>query len=357
MTDTPFLRSLGTAEADAHPLPTYEESLTYQAKLLGLWEQQQRVLGYTEASIALGSRNLDTFLKVAEKFIWEITIHDIDRFYEQLVGRGLAYSTRRKYQSNITTFLEYLRSRHAHEIWQRYHVAVPSVLDKFNRHTHRHDDREDAVAPPPPEILERFWSGLKQAMPTARKFAPIARDYAFFRLLALAGLRIAEASMLEVKDCRFDLGEHGKLHVRFGKGSRGSGHKARWVPMLDGLDQLLHWYLEHVRPLFTDAKDGPLFLSEYGKRVTTDAMRKNLTSRQEHLGFTPDEMFSAHQLRHAFATTLTERGVDLLTLKELLGHVEVSTTFTYTTPSSDYLEKRVRSAQEKWRKLLLEGER
>jgi hypothetical protein len=53
MTDTPFLRSLGTAEADAHPLPTYEESLTYQAKLLGLWEQQQRVLGYTEASIAL----------------------------------------------------------------------------------------------------------------------------------------------------------------------------------------------------------------------------------------------------------------------------------------------------------------
>ncbi len=40
MTDTPFLRSLGTAEADAHPLPTYEESLTYQAKLLGLWEQQ-----------------------------------------------------------------------------------------------------------------------------------------------------------------------------------------------------------------------------------------------------------------------------------------------------------------------------
>lgn len=74
------------------------------------------------------------------------------------------------------------------------------------------------------------------------------------------------------------------------------------------------------------------------------------------MGFTSDEMFTAHQLRHAFATTLTERGVDLLTLKELLGHVEVSTTFTYTTPSSDYLEKRVRLAQEKWRKLLLEGE-
>ena len=79
------------------------------------------------------------------------------------------------------------------------------------------------------------------------------------------------------------------------------------------------------------------------------------SQRQKDLGFSADELFSPHQLRHAFASTLTERGVDLLTLKELLGHVEVSTTFLYTTPSSDYLEKRVRLAQEKWRKLLLEG--
>ena len=227
MTDTPFLRVIGNAEALEPAMPTYEESLTYQAKLLGLWEQQQEVLGYTEASIALSSRNLDKFLKIAGKFIWEVTTHDIDRFYEQLVGRGLAYSTRRKYQSNITTFLDYLRSRHAHEIWQHYRIAVPTVLDQFNRHIHRHDDREDAVAPPKPELLERFWSGMKEEMSKARKFAPIARDYTLCRLLAFAGLRSNEAVMLDVKDCRFDLGEHGKLHVRFGKGSRGSGYKSR----------------------------------------------------------------------------------------------------------------------------------
>src|SRR6266702_229338 len=175
MTDTPFLRVIGNSEALEPAMPTYEESLTYQAKLVGLWEQQQQVLGYTEASIALSSRNLNKFIKIAGKFIWEVTNHDIDRFYEQLVGRGLAYSTRRKYQSNITTFLDYLRSRHAHEIWQRYRVAVPTVLDKFNRHTHRQDDRDDAVIPPRPEVLERFWSGMKQQMGQARKFAPLAR--------------------------------------------------------------------------------------------------------------------------------------------------------------------------------------
>jgi len=355
MADTPFLRVIGGAEAQEPAIPTYEESLAYQARLLGLWEQQQRVLGYTEASIALSSRNLDAFLKVADKCIWEVTTHDIDQFYEQLVGRGLAYSTRRKYQSNITTFLDYLRSRHAHDIWLRYRVAVPTVLDKFNRHTHRQDDREGAIIPPRPEVLERFWSGLKQQMDQARKFAPLARDYALYKVLALAGLRINEAVMLDVKDCRFDLGEAGKLHVRFGKGSRGSGSKSRWVPMFDGLDQLLTWYLEHVRPSLTASKEGPLFVSESGNRLSRDSARASLPRRQKDLGFSAEEMFSPHQLRHAFASTLAERGVDLLTLKELLGHVEVSTTFTYTTASSDYLEKRVRLAQEKWRQLLLEG--
>ncbi len=354
MKNSPSLALVGSAEASDPIFPSHEESLAYQARLLGLWEQQQRVLGYTEASIALSSRNLDAFLKVADTFIWDVTNADVDRFYEQLVGRGLAYSTRRKYQSNITTLLDFLRSRHAHDIWQRYRVVVPTVLDKFNRHYHRDDDRDEAVVPPPTEVLERFWSGLKAALNTARKFAPLARDYALFKVLELAGLRINEAVMLEVKDCRFDLGEQGKLHVRFGKGSKGSGHKARWVPMLDGLDQLLRWYLEHVRPSFTGTKDGPLFLAESGQRLTRDTARASLPRRQKELGFTPDEVFSPHQLRHAFASNLTERGVDLLTLKELLGHVEVSTTFTYTTPSSTYLEKRVRLAQDKWRKLLLD---
>jgi site-specific recombinase XerD len=354
MTNTPFLRIIETTEAHEFATPTYEETLAYQAKLQGLWEQQQRVLGYAEATIALNSRSLDEFLKVTGKFIWEITNHDVDRFYEGLVGRGLAFSTRRKYQSAITTFLDYLRSRHAHEIWQRYRIAVPTVLDKFNRHMHRHDDREDAVAPPPPEIRRRFWDGMKTFMAETRKYAPMARDYALFKMLELSGLRINEAAMLDVKDCRFDLGEHGKLHIRFGKGSRGSGYKARWVPMLDDLDQLLQWYLEHVRTLFTESKEGPLFLSENKRRILNNSARGGLARRQKQLGFTPDEMFSPHQLRHAFASILTERGVDLLTMKELLGHAQITTTVIYTTASSDHVEKRVRLGQEKWRKSLLD---
>lgn len=75
------------------------------------------------------------------------------------------------------------------------------------------------------------------------------------------------------------------------------------------------------------------------------------------LGFKDEEIFSPHQLRHQFATHLTELGIDLLTLKNLLGHSKIQTTFEYVAPSDDYLEKRVRMAQDLWQKQLMEYEK
>lgn len=334
-------------------IPTYEESLDFQAKLLGLWEQQQKVLGYTEQTISLNIRNVSELLEDSNKFPWELTIDDFDKFYLDMVNRGLAYSTRRKYQSNITTFMDYLKARHASEIWERYNVTIPKLLDKFNKHHHRVDDGDGAITPPRPEILERFWQEMKIAIKNTKRHSTIARDYTLFRVLELSGLRIYEGIMLDVKDCRFDLGSKGKLHVRFGKGSKGTGFKQRWVPMLDSVDKLLEWYIQEVRILFTDEKEGPLFLSERGERLTRDSARANLTRRQKNFMFKEDEIFSPHQLRHSFATRQIESGVDLITLKTLLGHADIATTFNYATPGSEYLEKRVRLAQQKWRDTLM----
>jgi site-specific recombinase XerD len=169
-----------------------------------------------------------------------------------------------------------------------------------------------------------------------------------------AGLRSFECIMLDVKDIRFDLGDNGKIHVRYGKGSNGTGYKERVIPMLFDLDELLKWYLKQVRPLFIDEKQGALFLSETGNRYGRDTARGALRRRQIGLGFTENEIFSPHQLRHAFATQMAESGVDLLTLKTLLGHSQVQTTFAYTTPSDNFLETRIRMAQDKWQRQLLE---
>lgn len=332
--------------------PTYDESIRFQAKLIGIWEQQQQVLGYTKATIALNLRNLNEILDISDKFIWELETTDMDIFYKKLVGKGLSYSTRRKYQSCISAFLDFLDARHSNDIYKLYGVNVPNIIDKFNKHMHRKDDVELPVLPPEPEVLDRFWNGLKEEMTCARKYATIARDYTIFRTMEKAGLRSFECIMLDVKDIRFDLGEKGKIHVRYAKGSNGNGYKERLVPMLMGLDELLKWYLNNVRPLFIDKESGPLFLSETKHRISRDVARSSLRRRQKDLGFSDDEIFSPHQLRHEFATRLTEMGVDLLTLKTLLGHSQIQTTFAYVTPGDDFLEKRIRMAQSKWQKLL-----
>ena len=71
--------------------------------------------------------------------------------------------------------------------------------------------------------------------------------------------------MLDIRDWRRDLGEHGKLHVRFGKGSRGRGPKTRLVPAINAVDELLDWWLIDVRHQFGDDcadPDAPLLPSE-----------------------------------------------------------------------------------------------
>ena len=71
--------------------------------------------------------------------------------------------------------------------------------------------------------------------------------------------------MLDLDDVRWELGRFGKLHVRHGKGARGGGAAARMVPLINGADRTLRWFIEDVWGQFDDdhARPGaPLFPSE-----------------------------------------------------------------------------------------------
>ncbi|MGH3711679.1 MAG: tyrosine-type recombinase/integrase [Pseudonocardiaceae bacterium] len=182
---------------------------------------------------------------------------------------------------------------------------------------------------------------------SCRKFAPAARNYTACRLMAEVGLRVNEACKLDLADIKWELGRFGKLHVRHGKGARGSGPRERMVPLINDAGATLRWFIEDAWAYFGDdhTRPGvPLLLSE-GKntdgtvaRVGDETLRSALAAAAEK--YLPDwrEAVTPHVLRHFCASQLYLDGMDLLAIQATLGHAWIATTLSYVHVPGTHIE-------------------
>jgi site-specific recombinase XerD len=279
---------------------------------------------------------LERMLEALGRPAWDVTAADIDRVVGALATSGRAVSTRRNYLQVFKGFHRFLEVRKAVEIEAAFGVRLVCPVDEFNAARHVGEDSPAADPPPLPERVTAFFDFLKGRIVTARKYAPAARDYAMFRMLYHAGLRTEEAVMLDRPDVHFGRGPFGKLHVRFGKGAKTSGPRPRWVPMLDGVDLVLRWFLDDVRGRFPVSE--VLFCDESGGRMAAGTIRNRLRHLMNVEGCPQSEWFSPHGLRRACATHNYERGVDLVAIQQLLGHWTVASTMRYVRPSETFIE-------------------
>jgi integrase/recombinase XerD len=209
--------------------------------------------------------------------------------------------------------------------------------------------RKDARLRIPPQVeeVDRLFGGWAEELVACRKFAPTARNYAAARLMAEIGLRANEVRNLDLADIKWELGRFGKVHVRYGKGARGSGPRERMVPLINGADRTLRWYIEDVWGQFDDdhtRPGAPLFPSERregvtGRRLGKSTLRGALAkATQEHL---PDweGRVSPHVLRHFCASQLYLNGMDLIAIQETLGHAWVATTMRYVHVHREHVEQ------------------
>lgn len=279
--------------------------------------------------------------------LWSASGKDADRYLTWLRrDRGLTRSTVETKAGAIARFFEFVIARYQGDIYALTGVVVDQPIDEFNRPA---STWSRAVrVPPSDKEVELLFTSWADALVDQRKYLTSARDYVAASLWRRVGLRLNETVRLDLRDWRPDLGEHGKLHVRFGKGSRGRGPKTRLVPAINGVDDLLDWWLTDVRHQFGNdwnRPDAPLLPSERrdpssGRpgRAGADTLRSGLAEAVRR--WLPDwnGRLSPHVLRHYCASSLYYRGLDLKAVQELLGHEWVQTTTIYVHVHDDHIE-------------------
>jgi site-specific recombinase XerD len=330
------------------------DPLRFQAECVDAFVASWTARGFAASTIENDAGVLERMLAALGRPAWDVSAEDVDRVVGEFARAGRAVSTRRNYLQVFRAFHRFLEVRKAGEIEAAFGVRLRCPVDEYNSARHVCDEGPCLAAPPSPERLEEFFAFMKGRIATARKYAPAARDYALFRTLYHAGTRCEEAVLLDVPDAHFERGPFGKLHVRFGKGARTSGPRPRWVPMLDGLDVLLRWYLRDVRGRFPVS--AVLFCDESGDRLSTGTVRNRLRHLMSVEGRPLGDWFTPHGLRRACATHNYERGMDLVAIQQLLGHWAIGSTMRYVRPSETFIEDAYRQAISAALGTLTEGE-
>ena len=149
-----------------------------------------------------------------------------------------------------------------------------------------------------------------------------ARDRAIMETLYSTGMRVSELVAMNLEDIDF-LGE--VVHIR------GKGKKERICPISSSVLQIIQHYMEfrNKRAQHNSNFDSKvLFVNKHGKRLSTRSVRRKMDKYLKIAGLDP--AISPHTLRHSFATHMLNRGADLRSVQELLGHQSLSTTQIYT---------------------------
>jgi len=278
------------------------------------------------------------FLKIEKRHspnTVEAYARDISRFIEYIGDLPLATVD----SANIREFLLKCREEgQDSRSTARYLSALKSFFKFLCDEGHREDN--------PAEMLEspRQWRKLPGFLSLVDVEALLAcpdpktlfgvRDKAMLEVLYATGLRVSELVSLKLDDVDLEVG-----FLR----SLGKGSKERVVPIGAVAREAVQDYLLMARRVFLKEKTAhELFITRRGSKMTRQGFWKTLKGYAVKANISAS--ISPHTLRHAFATHLLERGADLRSVQEMLGHADISTTQIYT----HILEERMRDVHDRF---------
>ena len=287
----------------------------------------------------------------------------IDNFINYLsVERGLSSNTIISYRRDLKKYITYLKKKKLNNLGSIPRGEISSFLisqkdkglsmNSISRNLvaikvfHRFLVREGIYKNDPTSLIEspKIWKSIPEVLSLSEieKMLGVVsvrsrlgiRDKAILELMYTTGMRVSEAISLRMEDPNLDVG-----FVR----CIGKGHKERIVPIGKKAIIALSRYLDKSRPKLLKGKISQiLFLSQLGKKISRQSVWKMIKKYAKEARI--KKKIKPHTLRHSFATHLLERGADLRSVQEMLGHADISTTQVYTHINKD----RLRSIHQKF---------
>ncbi len=240
-----------------------------------------------------------------------LTSLTMKRFLSELASMGIAPASLARYASSLRAYCRYLMNEGKLSSDPTIALNTPKQ-QRYRPETLSHVE------------IDRFYAGLAQEAKMARPLA--LRDIALVELLYGAGLRVSEAISLSLDQLRLS---EGIILVD------GKGGKQRQVPLGHKVADSLQQYWVQERPQLKPSCDR-ILLNRFGRSLSRVGAWKIL----QGLCLKHDiPLQSPHDFRHAFATHLIEGGADLISVQQMLGHADISTTQIYTHLDQAYLRE------------------
>lgn len=265
-------------------VPLRQEVKT-QIEVVKHWMQQKR---YSANTIKTYISFIHSFFADHPHLDWDaITEETILNYnHKQFIEEGRSYSTQNQWINAIKLYLKV------------HHLDI--------------GDLEDIERPRREYLLPNVLS--KEEVAALLKHTSNVKHKTLLMLIYSAGLRIGEALRLKIGDIRSD---EGLIYLR-----RSKGMKDRRVPLSEKMLEALRDYYTIYKP------QDYLFEGQKGGQYTSRSAARVLQRSAARAGI--DRKVTLHTLRHSFATHLTQRGVNVQYLQEILGHNSPKTTLLYT---------------------------
>ena len=156
------------------------------------------------------------------------------------------------------------------------------------------------------------------------------RDLVLISTLYDTGARVQELIDLRVRDVRFDPPAIITL--------TGKGRKQRQVPLCSNTESLLKSYTEEAFSVRTGVADHPLFYNRMHTKMTRAGiayiLKKYAQKARTQSSIVPEKV-NPHLMRHTKAMLLLQAGVNLIYIRDLLGHVDIATTEIYARADTE----------------------